>query len=85
MRSQVLTATAGLPCERNHSTCGGRNELCIGRGPAFQADDHGFKSNAIIAGRQAAKAQDLWQEQGPAVQDVSGVAQLGIRALCFSE
>ena len=23
----------GLPCDFNHSTCGGKNELCYGRGP----------------------------------------------------
>lgn len=25
----------GLPCDFNHSTCGGRNELCYGRGPGY--------------------------------------------------
>lgn len=25
----------GLPCEFNHSTCGGKNELCYGRGPGY--------------------------------------------------
>lgn len=34
--------------------------MCIGRGPAYDADDHGFKSNEIIAGKQADKAQELW-------------------------
>ena len=24
----------GLPCDFNHSTCSGKNELCYGRGPA---------------------------------------------------
>ena len=51
---------AGLPCEPRHSLCAGRNEMCIGRGPAYDADDHGFQSNEIIAGRQAAKAAELW-------------------------
>lgn len=35
--------------------------MCIGRGPAYDADDHGYKSNAIIAGKQFEKAKDLWQ------------------------
>ena len=52
--------SAGLPCEKEHSLCNGRNELCIGRGPAYDADDHGFQSNLIIAGRQAGKAAELW-------------------------
>ncbi len=26
---------SGLPCDFNHSTCNGRNELCVGRGPAY--------------------------------------------------
>ena len=47
---------AGLPCDFEHSLCHGRNEMCIGRGPAFP--DY-FKSNEIIATRQAAKAQEL--------------------------
>ena len=47
---------AGLPCDFEHSLCRGRNEMCIGRGPAFP--DY-FKSNEIIANRQAAKAQEL--------------------------
>lgn len=25
----------GLPCDFNHSTCGGKNELCYGRGPGY--------------------------------------------------
>ena len=25
----------GLPCDFNHSTCNGKNELCYGRGPGY--------------------------------------------------
>lgn len=25
----------GLPCDFNHSTCSGKNELCYGRGPGY--------------------------------------------------
>ncbi len=53
-------ARTGEPCEAQHSTCGGRNELCIGRGPEFAADDFGFRSNAVIAARQAEAAARLW-------------------------
>ena len=52
----------GEPCEKEHSTCNGRNEMCIGRGPAWEADDHGYKSNEIIARRQSDKAKQLWQQ-----------------------
>ncbi len=61
---------SGVPCEKEHSTCNGRNEMCIGRGPAWEADDHGFKSNEIIARRQSDKAQSLWQDNGSL--DVTG-------------
>ena len=36
--------------------------MCIGRGPAWEADDHGFKSNEIIARRQSDKAVELWED-----------------------
>ena len=52
---------SGEPCEKEHSTCNGRNEMCIGRGPAWEADDYGYRSNAIIARRQSEKAIELWQ------------------------
>jgi neutral ceramidase len=57
----------GEPCEKEHSTCNGRNEMCIGRGPAWQADDHGFRSNEIIARRQSEKAIELWQDNSASV------------------
>ena len=52
---------SGEPCEKEHSTCNGRNEMCIGRGPAWEADDYGYRSNKIIAQRQSDKAIELWQ------------------------
>jgi hypothetical protein len=69
----VCPTAAGEPCEAAHSTCGGRNELCIGRGPAWEADDHGFTSNAIIAGRQADRARSLFQDAEAPALDVTGV------------
>eukprot|EP00249_Psilotum_nudum_P007748 c20791_g2_i1 orf=53-2179(+) len=48
----------GLPCDFNHSTCNGKNELCIGQGPAYPDD---FGSTKIIAERQFKKAVDLFQ------------------------
>lgn len=29
----------GLPCDFNHSTCNGKNELCYGRGPGYEFHD----------------------------------------------
>lgn len=55
----------GEPCEMSRSTCGGRNELCVGRGPAWPDDT---ASTAVIAQRQAAKATQLWQQQGVEVK-----------------
>lgn len=55
----------GLPCE-DHSLCNGRNKLCIARGPAWPDN---FRSNEIIAQRQADKAQELLTS---ATEDVSG-------------
>ena len=57
--------TAGLPCE-DHSLCNGRNKLCIARGPAWPDN---FRSNEIIAQRQADKARELFSS---ATEDVSG-------------
>lgn len=46
----------GLPCDFNHSTCGGKNELCYGRGPGYPDE---FESTRIIGDRQFRKALDL--------------------------
>lgn len=47
----------GLPCDFNHSTCGGKNELCYGRGPGYPDE---FESTRIIGERQFQKAVDLF-------------------------
>ncbi|KAJ6309910.1 hypothetical protein OIU76_014785 [Salix suchowensis] len=47
----------GLPCDFNHSTCGGKNELCYGRGPGYPDE---FESTRIIGERQLKKAVDLF-------------------------
>lgn len=46
----------GEPCDAVHSTCGGRVQQCVGRGPGWP--DH-FESTRIIAKKQAEKAEDL--------------------------
>ncbi|KAL9371596.1 hypothetical protein Peur_036736 [Populus x canadensis] len=47
----------GLPCDFNHSTCGGKNELCYGQGPGYPDE---FESTRIIGERQLKKAVDLF-------------------------
>jgi len=46
----------GLPCEMEHSTCNGRNEMCTGRGPGSNM----FESTNIIATRQYEAAKNIW-------------------------
>ncbi|KAK8483536.1 hypothetical protein V6N13_024619 [Hibiscus sabdariffa] len=47
----------GLPCDFNHSTCNGKNELCYGRGPGYPDE---FKSTEIIGKKQFKKAVELF-------------------------
>lgn len=47
----------GLPCDFNHSTCNGKNELCYGRGPGYPDE---FESTRIIGDRQFKKAVQLF-------------------------
>ncbi|CAA2968618.1 Hypothetical predicted protein [Olea europaea subsp. europaea] len=47
----------GLPCDFNHSTCEGKNELCYGRGPGYPDE---FESTRIIGERQFKKAVELF-------------------------
>ncbi|KAK4762835.1 hypothetical protein SAY86_008603 [Trapa natans] len=49
----------GLPCDFNQSTCGGKNELCYGRGPGYPDE---FESTRIIGERQFRKAVDLFND-----------------------
>lgn len=49
----------GLPCDFNQSTCGGRNELCYGRGPGYPDE---FESTRIIGERQFRKAMELFED-----------------------
>ncbi|KAL1307247.1 hypothetical protein HN51_049220 [Arachis hypogaea] len=47
----------GRPCDFNHSTCGGKNELCYGRGPGYPDE---FESTRMIGERQFKKAVELF-------------------------
>ncbi|OEL17298.1 Neutral ceramidase, partial [Dichanthelium oligosanthes] len=55
----------GLPCDFNHSTCNGQNELCYGRGPGYPDE---FESTRIIGNRQFLKAVDLFNSASEEVQ-----------------
>lgn len=46
--------------------------MCVGLGPAWEADDHGYKSNEIIARRQYNKALSLWHDEDGTALDISG-------------
>ena len=45
--------------------------MCIGRGPEWDADDHGYKSNLVIATKQFERAQSLWSGNATTVQGTS--------------
>ncbi|KAH9307351.1 hypothetical protein KI387_035262 [Taxus chinensis] len=47
----------GSPCDFNHSTCNGKNEMCYGRGPGYPDE---FESTRIIGEKQFKKATDLF-------------------------
>ncbi|CAM6104879.1 unnamed protein product [Calypogeia fissa] len=70
----------GLPCDFNTSTCNGKNELCIGRGPAYP-DDH-FESTKIIGERQFKKAAELFKSSSS--QQISGKVQFRQTYIDFS-
>jgi neutral ceramidase len=55
----------GLPCDFNHSTCNGKNELCYGRGPGYPDE---FESTRIIGDRQFLKAVDLFNSASEEIQ-----------------
>ncbi|TVU35867.1 hypothetical protein EJB05_17774 [Eragrostis curvula] len=55
----------GLPCDFNHSTCNGKNELCYGRGPGYPDE---FESTRVIGNRQFLKAVDLFNSASEEIQ-----------------
>ncbi|KAM3236864.1 neutral ceramidase 2 [Capsicum annuum] len=48
---------SGLPCDFNHSSCHGNDQLCVGRGPGYPDE---ILSTKIIGERQFQKAVDLF-------------------------
>ncbi|XP_008792373.2 neutral ceramidase-like [Phoenix dactylifera] len=69
----------GLPCDFNHSTCNGKNELCYGRGPGYPDE---FESTRIIGERQFIKAMDLFNT---ASEQVKGKVEYRHTYLDFSQ
>uniref|UniRef100_A0A2P2M106 Neutral ceramidase n=1 Tax=Rhizophora mucronata TaxID=61149 RepID=A0A2P2M106_RHIMU len=69
----------GLPCNFNHSTCGGKNELCYGRGPGYPDE---FESTRIIGERQFRKAVNLFNE---ASEKISGKVDYRHTYIDFSQ
>ncbi|XP_020576491.1 neutral ceramidase-like [Phalaenopsis equestris] len=67
-----------LPCDFNHSTCNGKNELCYSRGPGYPDE---FESTRIIGDRQFKKAVDLFTE---ALEKINGKIEYRHTYLDFS-
>ncbi|CAK8565859.1 unnamed protein product [Lathyrus sativus] len=69
----------GLPCDFNHSTCGGRNEFCYGQGPSYPDE---FESTRIIGERQFRKAVDLFNA---ATEEIEGEVDFRHAYIDFSK
>ncbi|XP_020676863.1 neutral ceramidase 2 [Dendrobium catenatum] len=69
----------GLPCDFNHSTCNGKNELCYGRGPGYPDE---IESTRIIGDRQFTKAVDLFNT---ASEQIKGKVEFHHAYIDFSQ
>ncbi|XP_020247952.1 neutral ceramidase-like [Asparagus officinalis] len=54
----AFCADTGRPCDFNRSSCGGNDQLCVGRGPGYPDE---VKSTRIIGERQFRVAVDLFE------------------------
>lgn len=63
----------GLPCKYEDSTCNGKTQQCMGRGPAFQISD--AESNRIIAEKQYIAAKELLQASQTPVGADNGIVR----------
>ncbi|CAI0393000.1 unnamed protein product [Linum tenue] len=70
----------GLPCDFNHSTCGGKNELCVARGPGSYPDE--FESTRVIGERQFRRAVELFNN---ATEELTGQIDYRHTYLDFSQ
>ncbi|EOA28982.1 hypothetical protein CARUB_v10025234mg [Capsella rubella] len=59
----------GLPCDFNHSTCNGKNELCYGHGPGYPDE---FESTRIIGEKQFKMAVGLFNKATEKLQGKIG-------------
>ncbi|CAL1361236.1 unnamed protein product [Linum trigynum] len=69
----------GLPCDFNHSTCGGKNELCVARGPGYPDE---FESTRVIGERQFRRAVELFNN---ATEELTGQIDYRHTYLDFSQ
>ncbi|PON60589.1 Neutral/alkaline nonlysosomal ceramidase [Parasponia andersonii] len=53
----AFCSDTGKPCDFNHSSCNGDNQICLGRGPGYPDE---ILSTKIIGERQFQKAVDLF-------------------------
>ncbi|KFK36701.1 hypothetical protein AALP_AA4G158000 [Arabis alpina] len=65
----TLCIDTGLPCDFNHSTCNGKNELCYGRGPGYPDE---FESTRIIGEKQFKMAVELFNKASEKLQGKIG-------------
>ncbi|KAL8955861.1 MAG: hypothetical protein Q9183_006500, partial [Haloplaca sp. 2 TL-2023] len=63
---------SGEKCNFQDSTCGGRSELCHGRGPMFRQKDQGASSCFEIGRRQYAGAKALYQSMATDNKPLNG-------------
>ena len=61
----AICQDTGLPCKYEDSTCGGRNQQCIGRGPAFRISD--AESCRIIGEKQYLGAKAIYHSTDKAL------------------
>ncbi|KAH7567060.1 hypothetical protein JRO89_XS07G0011600 [Xanthoceras sorbifolium] len=57
---------SGKPCDFNHSSCHGNDQLCVGRGPGYPDE---ILSTKIVGERQFRKGVDLFKS---AIEELSG-------------
>lgn len=67
---------SGERCRYEDSTCGGRNELCQGRGPFFREQDAGAKSCFEIGRRQYAAAKQAYEQTDVDATKIVGSSQV---------
>ncbi|KAK4429469.1 Neutral ceramidase 2 [Sesamum alatum] len=70
---------SGKPCDFNHSSCHGNDQLCVGRGPGYPDE---ILSTKIIGERQFQKAVDLFTS---AEEEITGKIDYRLVYLNFTD